>query len=163
MIKRRHGLTILWAAILTLAAGVASAQQPPKVPDDVELLRNVPFGKGGQQMLAMHILRPKTLPKALMPVLVYVNGSAWGRDNKDMAIGRLIATARQGYFYIVHGDADTTVPYSQGKRLLASLTNAGVEATLYTVPGGNHGSPHLYDGKVLTEFFDKHLKEKTPP
>ncbi len=287
--------------LLTLLVGTATAQQPPKVPDDVELLRNVEFGKGGNQTLTMHILRPKTLPKEPMPVLVYINGSAWGRDNKDLAIGRLIATAQQGYFgvtiqvrtsgeaafpaqiedskcairflrakakdyhldtnrigvwgdssgghlaalvgttanvkelegkggwpefssrvhavcamcpavdflapdwperhntgpngpafkllggdprkdkvdlarkaspltyitkdsppfFIVHGDNDTTVPYSQGELLLDALKKAGVNATLYTIKGGNHASPHQYDKTVLKEFFDKQLKSSS--
>jgi acetyl esterase/lipase len=288
---------------LALVTGPSIAQQPPKVPGNVELLRNVAFGKGGDQVLRMHILRPKPLPKEPMPVLVYVNGSAWGRDNKDMAIGRLIATAQQGYFgatiqvrtsaeaifpaqledckcavrflrakatdyhldtdrigiwgdssgghlaalvgttagikefegeggwpglssrvhavcaycpavdflapdwperhnagpngaafrllggdprkdkkelakmasplayitrgcppfFIVHGDKDTTVPYSQGERLLRALRRAGVEATLYTSKGGDHSSPHQHDKTVVTEFFDKHFKRTTNP
>lgn len=290
----------LISAVLLLVslAGPATAQQPPKVPDDVELLRDVEFGKGGNQTLRMHILRPKTLPTEPMPVLVYINGSAWMRDNKDLAIGRLIATAQQGYFgatiqvrtsaeadfpaqiedakcavrflrakareyhldtnrigvwgdssgghlsalvgttadmkefagqggwqdyssrvhavcpmcpaidflvpdwperhntgpngpsfkllggdprqekrelakqaspltyvtkdcppfFIVHGDNDTTVPYSQGKLLLDALHKAGVEATLHTIKGGNHGSVHQYDKTVVKEFFDQRFK-----
>jgi acetyl esterase/lipase len=77
--------------------GVSPAQQP-KVPDDVELLRNVEFGKGGKQALKLHILRPKQLPNEPMPVLVYINGSAWAADNKDMGIPRLILAAQHGYF-----------------------------------------------------------------
>jgi len=86
------------AVLLALAVGLSKAQQPSGIPSDVEMLRNVEFGKGGTVKLAMHILRPKAAPKEPMPVLVYINGSAWGRDNKDMAIGRLISTAQQGYF-----------------------------------------------------------------
>lgn len=264
----------------------------------MELLRNVEFGKGGNQKLTMHIVRPKTLPKEPMPVLVYINGSAWGRDNKDFAIARLIGAAQKGYFgatiqvrtsgetvfpgmledakcairflrakakeyhldtnrigvwgdssgghlsamvgltadvkelegtggwakyssrvhavcsmcpaidflvpdwpvrhntgpngpvfkllggdprkdkaelarkaspltyitkasppfFIVHGDNDTTVPYSQGVLLLEALKKAGVPATLHTIPGGNHGSVHQFDAKVLSEFFDQQFK-----
>jgi acetyl esterase/lipase len=303
MTKRAYSLTIACAVLFGLMIDPSIAQQPPKVPDNVELLRNVAFGKGGKQVLTMHILRPKTLPKDPMPVLVYVNGSAWGRDNKDMAIGRLIATAQRGYFgatiqvrtsgeavfpaqledckcavrflrakakdyhldtdrigiwgdssgghlaalvgttagikefegkggwpefssrvhavcaycpavdflapdwperhntgpngpafrllggdprkdkkdlakkaspltyvtkdcppfFIVHGDKDTTVPYSQGKQLFDALKKAGVEATLYASKGGNHASPHQHDKMVVTEFFDKHLKRKANP
>ena len=83
--------------LLALVADTSPAQQP-RVPDDVELLRNIAFGKGGKQTLTMHVLRPRTLPREPMPVLVYVHGSAWMRDNKDLAIGRLSATAQQGYF-----------------------------------------------------------------
>jgi acetyl esterase/lipase len=291
-------LVIVYAALLASSGGTATAQPAAKVPDNVELLRNVPFGKGGSQVLTMHILRPKTLPKAPMPVLVYIHGSAWMRDNKDLAIGRLIATAQQGYFgatiqvrtsgeavfpapledakcairflrakakdyhidpnrigvwgdssgghlsalvgltagakeldgqggwadfssrvqavcsmcpavgflaadwperhntgpngpafrllggdprkdkrelarkaspltyitkasppfFIVHGDNDTTVPFSQGQLLYDALKKAGVEATLYTVKGGNHASVHQQDQTVVKQFFDKHLQ-----
>lgn len=41
-------------------------------------------------------------------------------------------------FLIVHGDADTTVPYAQSKELLEALQRLGVKADLVTVPGGNH-------------------------
>ena len=98
MKQRTHCLMTACAVSLVLAIAPSTAQQAPKVPDNVELLRNVPFGKGGNQVLTMHILRPKPLPMEPMPVLVYINGSAWGRDNKDMAIGWLISTAQQGYF-----------------------------------------------------------------
>jgi acetyl esterase/lipase len=294
--------TIAFAIFFSLGTGLLLAQQPPpnQAPDDVALLRSVPFGKGGDQTLVMHILRPKVLPKDPMPVLVYIHGSAWGRDNKDLAIARLIATAQQGYFgatiqvrttteavfpaqiedakcairflrakaeeyhldterigvwgdssgghlaalvgttadvkelegkggwpeyssrvhavcamcpavdflapdwperhcigpngpafrllggdprtekrelsrkaspityvnkacppfFIVHGDNDTTVPYSQGQRLLDSLKKAGVQAALHTIKGGNHGAVHQQDKIVVKEFFDMQLKRK---
>lgn len=106
-------LLIVFVLLFTLSVDASHAQQPPKIPDDVEILRNVEFGKGGNQTLSMHILRPKTLPKEPMPVLVYINGSAWMRDNKDLAIGRLIATAQQGYFGAtiqVRTSGETTFP-----------------------------------------------------
>jgi acetyl esterase/lipase len=298
----RH-LIVLSAALLALWVGAVHAEQALKVPDDVELIRNVEFGTGGDKKLALHILRPKTVPKDPMPALVYINGSAWMHDYKDMAIGRMITAAQRGYFgvtiqirtsgealfpaqledakcairflrakaqdyhidaerigvwgessgghitalvgltgdvkelegtggwpefssrvqaacpmcpaidflapdwpekhnapngpsfrllggdprkdkdkealarkaspltyvskncppfYIVHGDADTTVPYSQGMLLLNALKKAGADATFYTIKGGNHGSVHRYDKTVLDEFFDKRLKPGKP-
>lgn len=41
-------------------------------------------------------------------------------------------------FLIVHGDADTTVPYQQSKDLLEELRRLNVKAELHTVPKGNH-------------------------
>ena len=92
----RFGM-MAFAVIFICVVGNLPAQQP-KVPDDVELLRNVEFGKGGKQVLKMHILRPKNLPKEPMPVLVFINGSAWTKDNKDLGIPRLILAAQHGYF-----------------------------------------------------------------
>ena len=41
--------------------------------------------------------------------------------------------------YIIHGDADPTVPYSQSVTLQAALQAAGVKNKFTTVPGGGHG------------------------
>ncbi|MDS1031292.1 alpha/beta hydrolase [Porphyromonadaceae sp. NP-X] len=41
--------------------------------------------------------------------------------------------------YIIHGDADPTVPYSQSVTLHNSLDAAGVKNQFTTVPGGGHG------------------------
>jgi acetyl esterase/lipase len=301
--KRLHCLLLSpCVVLLVLPVGLLHAQKLPKPPDNVELLPNVEFGTGGTQKLAMHILRPKPLPKEPMPVLVYINGSAWARDNKDFAVGRLILAAQQGYFgatiqvrtsgeavfpaqiedakcairflrakakeynldvnrigvwgessgghlsalvgltadvkelegkggwpefsskvhavcsmcpaidflvpewpkghngpggpvfkllggdpgkdkdkaelakkaspltyigknippfFIVHGDKDATVPYSQGQLLLNELKKAGADASFYTIKDGNHASVHGYDKMVLKEFFDKKLKNRT--
>jgi acetyl esterase/lipase len=39
----------------------------------------------------------------------------------------------------IHGDADTTVPYSHAVRLHEALQKAGVPNQLLTIPGGKHG------------------------
>jgi acetyl esterase/lipase len=41
--------------------------------------------------------------------------------------------------FIVHGDADPTVPYQQSVALHKKLQEAGVKTTFITVPGGLHG------------------------
>jgi acetyl esterase/lipase len=41
--------------------------------------------------------------------------------------------------FMIHGDADPTVPYQHSLRLKASLDQAGVPNRLFTVPGGHHG------------------------
>ncbi len=40
---------------------------------------------------------------------------------------------------IIHGDADSTVPYVQSQELLEKFKSVGVRAELITVPGGGHG------------------------
>ena len=40
---------------------------------------------------------------------------------------------------LLHGDADTDVPYEQSVQMAAALEAAGVEHELVTVPGGPHG------------------------
>ena len=41
--------------------------------------------------------------------------------------------------FIVHGDADPTVPYQQSVKLHDKLVAAGVQTEFITVPGGQHG------------------------
>jgi acetyl esterase/lipase len=282
-----------------LAAGLmgvpqGSAQKAFQVPDSVELLRDVEYGKGGDRPLKMHILRPKTTPKEAMPVLVWIHGGGWQAGSKDSGIGRLSPYAQRGYFcasieyrfsseavfpaqiedskcairflrakakeynldpervgvwgmsagghlvallgtagqvkelegkggwpefssrvqavcdfcgpadflawadkshpavlkllggpvkdnkdkavkaspvshisknvppfLIVHGDQDNTVPLSQSESLHEALKKAGADVTLHVVKGGGHGfgSPEI--DKLVSEFFDKHLKPKT--
>ncbi len=49
---------------------------------------------------------------------------------------------------LLHGDADTDVPYQQSADMAAALTRAGISNELFTVAGGGHGfdcdaaSPH---------------------
>ncbi len=41
--------------------------------------------------------------------------------------------------FIVHGDADPTVPYQESVALHAALVAAGVKTEFITIPGGLHG------------------------
>jgi len=73
-------------------------------------------------------------------------------------------------FLIVHGDADTTVPFAHSERLEAALKKAGVPVQLLRVKGGGHGMTAPKDAPpaepapeairdTVTAFFDKHLKK----
>ena len=56
--------------------------------------------------------------------------------------------------YIIHGDADPTVPYSQSVILQAALQQAGVKNQFTTVPGGGHGGfPAAYNTQYETEVI----------
>jgi acetyl esterase/lipase len=66
----------------------------------------------------------------------------------------------------VQGDADPTVPFTQGVRLHEALTKAGVPNQHVTIPGGKHGG--FNDAEMATaytairSFLDKHVpKGKT--
>jgi acetyl esterase/lipase len=62
-------------------------------------------------------------------------------------------------FLIVHGDADPLVPHHQSELLEASLKQAGVPVSFYTVKGGGHGG--FKDPNVpglIKDFVAKHLK-----
>ena len=70
--------------------------------------------------------------------------------------------------FLVHGDADDTVPYQQSVAMEAALRAAKVPVRLMTVTGGAHGAdfgtggkPHQQFPDVLREaagWLDRHLK-----
>lgn len=74
------------------------------------------------------------------------------------------ATADDPPALILHGTADTTVPYSESEELAAALKQAGVEHQLVLVEGAPHTfhlQPTQQDLRPLVlGFFDKHLKGK---
>jgi acetyl esterase/lipase len=72
-------------------------------------------------------------------------------------------------FFIVHGDADATVPLQQSQILFDKLKDAGVDATMLVVKNGKHGAwgPDA-DPKTaeilerVFSFFEKQLKNGKP-
>jgi len=62
-------------------------------------------------------------------------------------------------FYLVHGDKDTMVRLDQSKILHEALLKAGVESTLYVVPGKGHGIGAPPEAaKEILDFLNRHLK-----
>jgi acetyl esterase/lipase len=64
-------------------------------------------------------------------------------------------------FLIVHGTADTLVPYAQSTELADALKGAGVDVVLQPVPGAGHGGPQFMSpaaNRLYKNFLDKHLK-----
>jgi len=52
---------------------------------------------------------------------------------------RRLKTKNSPPVFIVHGDADPTVPYRQSVELYKKLQELGVKSEFFTVPGGLHG------------------------
>ena len=67
-------------------------------------------------------------------------------------------------FFLFHGDQDTVVIPSQSEKLVDALTNAGIEVTLYVIPGGDHGMSivsRAESDRIVAKacaFFDQHLR-----
>ncbi|GAB3873878.1 hypothetical protein GCM10028824_26190 [Hymenobacter segetis] len=61
--------------------------------------------------------------------------------------------------FIVHGDADPTVPYSQSVDLHDKLVKMGVKTEFLTVPGGQHGKFPAEENKRVNEAIMKFLTE----
>jgi dipeptidyl aminopeptidase/acylaminoacyl peptidase len=65
-------------------------------------------------------------------------------------------------FLLIHGDADSVVPLSQSKKLVAAITKAGGSAELIVKAGGGHPWSTLPEEvKVMADWFDKQLAGKT--
>ena len=79
--------------ILVLAL-ILFAQAPP----DVEVVRDVEFGKGGDRALKLHLVKPKSPPKEPMPVVVYIYGGGWKAGSRDAGVRPLTRLAQKGYF-----------------------------------------------------------------
>lgn len=60
--------------------------------------------------------------------------------------------------FVVHGDADPTVPVTQSRLMVEAMKKAGAEVKYTEVPGGNHVDVvvPIFDAMFL--FFDRHVK-----
>lgn len=95
-------LTCCIAATFAAEQDVSPARRALRinVPDTVELVRDVEFGKGGGRPLKLHIIRPKDAPERPMPVITFVHGGAWRAGNKNAGVLRLIPFVQKGYFSV---------------------------------------------------------------
>ena len=84
-------------ACLALTVDSASAQSKPSVPDDVELTRDIVFGKGGDRELKLHLARSKKQGGAKAPAIVWIHGGGWTSGSRDGGVGNIIQWARRGY------------------------------------------------------------------
>jgi acetyl esterase/lipase len=61
--------------------------------------------------------------------------------------------------FIVHGDADPTVPYTQSIALKKSLEDLHVPVTMFSVPGGHHGEFPPDQTLLINEALLQFLRE----
>jgi acetyl esterase/lipase len=80
------------------AKAAEKAKAPRVIPDDLELIRDVEYGKGGDVSLKLDILRPKKAPAEPMPVVVYIHGGGWKGGSKNNMPGPCTVLAQRGYF-----------------------------------------------------------------
>lgn len=69
-----------------------------EIPEDVEVLMDIEYGKGGDTPLKLNLIRPKKQPAKPMPVIMWIHGGSWIGGNKDAQTGKLAGYAQQGYF-----------------------------------------------------------------
>ena len=61
---------------------------------------------------------------------------------------------------VIHGDADSTVPYEHSVKLVKALRDAGDDAELVSIPQGEHGFPEAKENEIYEQniwpFLKKH-------
>lgn len=87
-----------------------------------------------------------------------------GSRSKDEAFARSVSpvnyiTSKSPPVFIVHGDADPTVPYQQSVDLHKKLLEAGVKTEFITVPGGLHGKFDKEKNTEITKAIMKFIGE----
>ncbi len=99
--KRRRLVWVWGLAVCGVLCGgtPATAQaQPPRIPAELELTRDVEYGQGGERALRMHLLAPRERSEEPLPVLVWIHGGGWSGGSRESGLPRLIPFARQGFF-----------------------------------------------------------------
>lgn len=97
---------MLMLAVLALAAALSAAEETPaapapkpefKVPDDLEMVKDISYSRDGNPLCKMDILRLKKLPKSPMPVLVWIHGGGFVSGSRKDGYGKLVRFAQRGY------------------------------------------------------------------
>jgi poly(3-hydroxybutyrate) depolymerase len=65
--------------------------------------------------------------------------------------------------FVVHGDADATVPVMGSRAMVAQMKLLGVEHQYIEVPGGTHMDVVEPNLKAAFDFFDAHRRSKVKP
>ncbi|MBI5774427.1 MAG: alpha/beta hydrolase [Verrucomicrobia bacterium] len=103
---------------------------------------------------------------ATSPEAKLIGGAVMENKDKAARVNPITFVSRDDPpFLIVHGDEDKTVPINQSQLLFAALKKVGVSARFHTIKGAGHGQgfggPEIEP--MVSAFFDKQLKSKTPP
>ena len=81
-------------------------------------------------------------------------------DRVQMANPITYITPDDPPFLIIHGDADPIVPYQQSLMLRDALQQAGVDVTLLTIEGGDHGRTPIFRSPELLDEIAAWLDDK---
>ena len=100
---------LIMASVVILACvGFAAEEVAPepapkpefKIPDDVELIKDIAYSPDGHKMHKLDILRLKTPPKGKMPVIVWIHGGGFTGGSKTSGYSRLERFVQRGYLGI---------------------------------------------------------------
>ncbi len=94
-------LTVMGLAAAVYAVETAAPKSAPKpkfqIPDDVELIKDIPYSEDGHKMHKLDILRLKNRPKYPMPVIVWIHGGGFRGGSRTSGYARLMRFVQRGY------------------------------------------------------------------
>lgn len=123
----------------------------PRIGEDVEVLRDVPYVPEGHPRQAMDILRLKDRPAEPAPAIVFIHGGAWRSGDKSAGVGRLAPLVERGFVcatinYRLTGDAQFPAQIEDCKTairfLRAHAVDYGIDPERIGVWGSSAGG-HL--------------------
>jgi acetyl esterase/lipase len=97
---RQAALPLLALALLSLPAEAPAQdrQQPPfRLPDNVEMKKEVVYGKGGGRDLKLDLFLPRENAGTPRPGIVFVHGGAWQGGNRGAFARQAAYLAGKGY------------------------------------------------------------------
>jgi acetyl esterase/lipase len=66
------------------------------IPDSLEVVKEIEFGKGGDIQLHAEIIRPKISSETPLPAIVWIHGGGWRKHHRGN-ISKRVALALRGY------------------------------------------------------------------
>src|SRR6187397_2539500 len=106
----RASRLILSFAVLMLAAAAASGADAPRLPpsikpgpkvaatppENVEFIKEIVYGKGGERDLMLNLSRPKNMI-GVAPCVILIHGGGWSGGNRDQLNEATWLGAARGY------------------------------------------------------------------
>lgn len=127
------------------------AARRPQNQDNVEIKRDVVFGKGGGRDLKLHLVLPKERSDKPAPAFVWIHGGGWMGGNKDGGIGAVRPLVNEGFVgatieYRLTGEAPFPAQIEDCKcairYLRAHAEELGIDPDQIAV-GGSSAGGHL--------------------
>jgi len=69
-----------------------------QLAEKVTIERDVEYGRAGQRVLKLDLVRPKQTPDKPLPVIVFVHGGAWAAGDKAGGVGRVAPLVAEGNY-----------------------------------------------------------------
>ncbi len=85
------------ATAMTYAQQVGRRPLSNKAPANVDVIRDVVFGKGGERDLTMHVVLPKEKSDKPLPAYVWIHGGGWQGGTKDGGVNQVAPMVMRGF------------------------------------------------------------------